>query len=123
MAYQTSGASETIFVNFFSRSSRAHRAEHARSDGLARIVDQHRGVVVEPDIRAILAPPFFPHPHHDRLHNSSLFDLAFRCCFLYRGGDDVAEARLQSRVAAHRHDAGQLARAPELSATVSQVRI
>src|SRR5467141_815713 len=88
-----------------------HRAEHARPHGLARIVDQHRGVVVEPDVRAILAPPFFPHPHHNRLHYASLFDLAFRCCFLYRGGDDVAEARLQSRVAAYRHDAGQLARA------------
>src|SRR5467141_2482597 len=88
-----------------------HRAEHARPDGLARIVNKHRGVVVEPDVRAILAPPFFPHAHHNCLNNCSLFDLAFRCCFLYRGGDDVAKARLQSRVTAHRHDAGQLARA------------
>src|SRR5712664_3349118 len=88
-----------------------HRAEHARPDRLARIVNQHRGVVVEPDVRAILAPPFFPHPHHNCLHYGSFFNLAFRCCFFYRGGDDVAEARLQSRVAAHRHDAGQLARA------------
>src|SRR2546429_5627276 len=32
----------------------------SRPDGLARIVDQHRGVVVEPDVCAILAPPFFP---------------------------------------------------------------
>src|SRR6266849_1784036 len=88
-----------------------HRAENTRPDRLARIVDQHRGVVVKPDVRAILAPPLFPHPHHHRLHYASLFDLAFRCRFLYRGGDDVAEASLQSRVAAHRHDARQLARA------------
>src|SRR5467141_225771 len=103
---QRNNLGEFLFAQFA-----RHRAEHARPHGLARIIDQHRGVVVEPDVRAILAPPFFPHPHHNRLHNSSLFDLAFRCCFLYRGGDDVAEARLQSRVAAHRHDAGQLARA------------
>src|SRR6266404_4914786 len=88
-----------------------HRAEHARPDGFARIVDQHRGIVVKPDVRAILAPPLFPHAHHNSFHYASLFYLAFRCRFLHRGGDDVAEARLQSRVAAHRHDAGQLARA------------
>src|SRR5947199_219956 len=86
-------------------------AEHARPHRLARIVDQHRGVVVKPDVRAILAPPLFPHPHHHRFHHASFFDLAFRCRFLYRGGNYVAEARLQSRVAAYRHDAGQLARA------------
>src|SRR5216684_7335788 len=88
-----------------------HRAEHARPHRLACIVDQHRGVVVEPDVRAILAPPFFPHPHHHSFHHASFFDLAFRCRFLYRGGDDVAEARFQPRVAAYRHDARQLARA------------
>src|SRR5216684_1324051 len=88
-----------------------HRAEHARPDGLARIVDQHRSVVVEPDVRAIFATPFFAHAHYHRFHYRSFFDLAFRRRFLDRGGDDVAEAGLQSRVAAHRHDAGQLARA------------
>src|SRR6267378_4326118 len=76
-----------------------HRAEHARPDGLARIVDQHRGVIVKPDVRAILAPPLFPHPHHHRFHHTSFFDLTFRCRFLDRGGDHVAEARFQSRVA------------------------
>src|SRR5713226_4071584 len=88
-----------------------HRAEYARPNGFARIVDQNRGVVVKPDVRAILAPPLFSHPHHHRFHYGSFFDLAFRCRFLYRGGNHVAKARFQPRIAAHRHDAGQLARA------------
>src|SRR5580692_6732386 len=40
-----------------------HRAEHAGSHRLARIVDQHRGVVVEPDVGAILAAALFAHPN------------------------------------------------------------
>src|SRR5712664_2921778 len=87
-----------------------YRAEHARPHGLARIVDQHCGVVIKPDVRAILAPPFFPHPHHNGLHYASLFHLAFRRGFLHRGGDDVAKAGFEPCVAAHRHDARQLAR-------------
>src|SRR6266851_6869424 len=83
-----------------------HGAENARPNRLTGIVDQHGGIVVKPDVGAILAPPFFPHPHDDRLHNAAFFDLAFRCRFLYRGGDDIAEARLQSSVATHGHDAG-----------------
>src|SRR6266404_5981339 len=88
-----------------------HRAEHARPHGLARIIDQHRGIVVKPDVRAILAPPLFPHAHHNGFHYASFFYLAFRGGFLHRGGDDVAKAGFEPRVAAHRHDAGQLARA------------
>src|SRR5690349_82872 len=88
-----------------------HRAKHARADGLAGIVDEHRGIVVKPDVRAVLAPALFAHAHHHGFHHTSLFDLAFRRSFFHRGGDDIAEAGLQPRVAAHRHDAGQLARA------------
>src|SRR5438132_289710 len=81
------------------------------SDGLARIIDQHRGIIIKADIRAILTPPFFPHAHHNRFHYGSFLNLAFRCCFLHRGSDNIPEAGLQSRVAAHRHNACQLARA------------
>src|SRR5258708_963973 len=88
-----------------------YRTEYARPDGLARVIDQHRRVVIKPDVRSILTPPLFPHPHHHRFHYPSLFDLAFRCRFLYRGGNHVPEAGLQPCIAAHRHDAGQLARA------------
>src|SRR5260370_1458894 len=103
---QRNNLCEFLFAQFA-----RYRAEHARPHWLARIVDQHRGVVVKPDVRAILAPPLFPHSHYHCLYYRSLFDLAFRCRFLDRGRNHVTEARLQSRVATHRHDAAQLARA------------
>src|SRR5208282_3305454 len=88
-----------------------HGAEHACSHRFARIVDQNRGIVVKPDVRAILATPLFPHSNNHSLHDRALLDLTFRCRFFYRRGDDVAETSLQSGVAAHRHNAHQLPRA------------
>src|SRR2546430_16180443 len=61
-----------------------HRAEHARSDGLARIIDQHRGIIIKADIRAILTPPLFPHAHTNRFHYGSFLILLFWSCFLHR---------------------------------------
>ena len=51
--YSTSGASETIFMNFFSRSSRADRAEDAGAARVIVVLDDHRGVLVELDVAAV----------------------------------------------------------------------
>jgi len=56
--------SETIFVNFFSRNSRATGPNTRVPTGSPAIVDQHRGVVVEPDVRChpCAAVPFASAP-------------------------------------------------------------
>src|SRR5258708_4604221 len=93
-----------LFAQFAS-----HRAENARADRFARVINQDRGIVVEADVRAIAAPALFAHAHNHRFHYRALFYLAFRSGFLYRRGNDVAEARFQAHVAADRQNAHQLA--------------
>src|SRR5947209_2665925 len=67
-----------------------HRAEDPRAPGVVLIVDDHRGVVVEPDVRAIRPPVFLRHTNHDRLDDLTLFNLAARLRRLDGRGDDVA---------------------------------
>lgn len=45
----------------------AHDAVDARADGVAGLVDQHAGVVVEPHDAAVGPLHLFPRPHHDRV--------------------------------------------------------
>src|SRR5262245_289153 len=63
-----------------------HRPEDAGGARLALVVDQHRGILVEADVGAVLAPGLFRGAHDDRLGHVALLDLA--------GGDRVL----------HRHD-------------------
>jgi len=51
----TSGASDRSSMNFFSRSSRPTGPEDAGGARLAFVVDQHRRVLVEADVGAVLA--------------------------------------------------------------------
>src|SRR5262249_48188482 len=44
-----------------------HRPENARSARLLVVVDQHHGVVVEADVRTVLAPAFLDRAHDHRL--------------------------------------------------------
>src|SRR5574340_771901 len=46
-----------------------YRAEHAGSHGLPGVVNQHRRIVVKPDVRAVLAPRFLAHAHDHRFHH------------------------------------------------------
>src|SRR5258706_4865758 len=88
-----------------------HRSEHARAHRFPHFVDQNGGIRIEADVGAILAPGFFPHPNDYAADHFTLLDSRFRRGFLHAGGDDVAQARAQSQVAAARQDAHQLARA------------
>jgi len=86
-------------VNFLSRSSLATRPETRVPTGSFASLIKNCGVVVEADVRAILAARFLAHADDDALHDFAFLDLAFRCRFLDRSGDDVAESRFQSGIA------------------------
>lgn len=53
-------------------------AAHSRSDGLAGLVDEHAGVVVELDHAAVGPLPLLRCPHHDGVSHISSSDLV-RC--------------------------------------------
>src|SRR5437899_2022147 len=70
----------------------AHRAKHARSYGFLLVVDQHRGIVVESDVRTVPAPVFLLRAHYDGFDHSPLLDLSVRRGFLHVRRDDVSKA-------------------------------
>src|SRR4051794_31962482 len=69
-----------------------HRAEDAGADRLARLVDQHRGVVVEADRRAVCAPHRIGGADDDGAMHLALLDLGARDRLLDRDDDHVADA-------------------------------
>src|SRR5215203_425434 len=87
-----------------------HRTEHARANRLALVVDQHRGVAVEADVAAVLAPLLLGDAHHDRLHHLAFLDGAFRRRLFDVGRDDVAKVGVTARRSANRVDHGNPAR-------------
>src|SRR3954452_3173102 len=85
------------------------RAENARADRLACVVDENGRVVVEFDVRTVAAAALFHGPNDNGLDHRALLDGAVRRGFLDRGRDHVAEARVLAcgRTAEHL-DAGDL---------------
>src|ERR671915_1787564 len=69
-----------------------HRPEDARAARVVLRVDDHRGVLVEGDVSAVLAPELLLRAHDDGLDDVALLDRALRGGLLDRGGDDVAHA-------------------------------
>ena len=57
-------------MNFFSRSSRATGPKTRVPDRLPLVGDQDRGVVVEPDVGAVLAPVVAARADDDRPHDA-----------------------------------------------------
>src|SRR3954449_4513377 len=86
------------------------RAEDARAARVVRGVEDHRGVLVEGDVGAVVAPELLLRAHDDRLDDLALLDGALRVRLLDGGGDDVAHARVAAARAAHHADAEDLAR-------------
>src|SRR2546422_6820661 len=66
----------------------------SRASGLALVGDEHGGVLVEPDVGAILALGLLGRAHDHRLHHLALFDLAGGDGVLDRDDDDVAQPRV-----------------------------
>src|SRR3954468_13212216 len=88
-----------------------HRAEDARAARVVGGVDDHRGVLVEGDVGAVLAPEGLLGAHDDGGDDLALLDGALRVGRLDRRGDDVAHARVAALVAALDADAEDLASA------------
>src|SRR6478609_5310371 len=88
-----------------------HRAEDARAARVVLGVDDHRGVLVERDVGAVVAPELLLRAHDDRLDDVALLDRPVRVGLLDRGDDDVAHARVTAARAAHHADREDLARA------------
>src|SRR3954453_14935303 len=81
--------------------------------GAARVVlrvDDDGGVLVEGDVRAVVAPELLLRAHDDRLDDLALLDRPLRVGLLARRGDDVADAGVAPARAALDADAEDLAR-------------
>src|SRR5256712_796106 len=83
------------------------RPEDAGRARLALVGDEHRGVLVEPDVRAILALGLLGGPDDDGPHHLALLDLPGRDGVLDRDDDDVAQPTVAALGAAkHADDEG-----------------
>src|SRR5919108_1233945 len=86
-------------------------AEDARAARVVLRVDDHRGVLVEGDVRAVIAPELLLRAHDDGLDDLALLDRALGVGLLHRGGDDVADAGVAAPGSALDADAEDLPRA------------
>src|SRR4029078_7321583 len=85
--------------------------EDARAARVVLRVDDHGGVLVEGDVRAVVAPELLLRSHDDRLDDLALLDRPLRVGLLDRRRDDVADAGVAPAGAALDADAHDLARA------------
>src|SRR2546426_1122777 len=86
-------------------------ADRAEDAGAARLVvrlDQHRGVLVEPDVAAVRATLLLRRANDDRLDDVALLHGGTGDRVLHRGDDDVADARIATRRAAEHPDTQDL---------------
>src|SRR5690606_25283639 len=81
-----------------------HRSEDARADGLELVVEQHRGVAVEADQRAVGPAHALGGAHHDGVVDLAFLDPTARLGFLDAHLDDVANARVAALGAAQHLD-------------------
>src|SRR3954470_6776828 len=81
-----------------------HRAEDTRRPRLARIIDDHHGVLVEADVAAVLPPRLLHRAHDDRLGDVALLHRPVRERVLHGHDDDVAEAGIAPACAAEDAD-------------------
>src|SRR4051794_17161739 len=84
-------------------------AEDSRAARVVLRVDDHGGVLVEGDVRAVLAPELLLRAHDDGLDDLALLDRALRVGLLHGRRDDVADAGVAPPRAALDADAEDLA--------------
>src|SRR3954452_24891364 len=85
-----------------------HRPEDARPARVVGLVDDHRGVLVEADVRAVVAAEGLLRAHDDRADDLALLDRALRRGLLDGRGDDVPHAGVAALVPADDADAEDL---------------
>src|SRR3954470_11637500 len=86
-----------------------HRPEDARAARVVLRVDDHGGVLVEGDVRPVVAPELLLRAHDDGLDDLALLDRALRAGLLDRRGDDVPDVRVAALGAALHADDEDLA--------------
>src|SRR6476620_8833545 len=86
-----------------------NRAEDTGPAGVALVVDDHCGVLVEGDVGAVLAVMLLLGAHHHGRHHLALLDAAVRGRLLDGADDDVADPGIAALAAALDTDAEQLA--------------
>src|SRR5688572_7129812 len=84
------------------------RAEDAGPSRLVVVPDQHRRVLVEPDVAAVRAPPLLDGAHDDGLDHITALHPRGRNGVLHGGDDDVADACVPAPGAAQHPDAQDL---------------
>src|SRR5512138_2739953 len=70
------------------------RTEHAGTDRLVVVVDQHGGVAIEADVTAVAAALLLDRANDHRLDDLPLLDGALGRRLFHRRGDDVAQPRV-----------------------------
>src|SRR3990172_6148555 len=88
-----------------------NRPEDARALGVGRVGQDHRGVVIEPDVGAVVPAVWLGHPHDDRADDLAFLDGAAGRGLLHCGDDYVAHASVAAPRAAQHLDHHHLARA------------
>src|SRR4051794_24011962 len=83
----------------------ADRAEDAGAPGVAVTLEDDRGVLVEPDVRAVGTTALLHGADDDRLDDVALLDVPARDGVLHGGDDDVADAGVATARAAENADA------------------
>src|SRR5215213_1678498 len=86
-----------------------HWPEDARAARVVLGVDDHGRVLVEGDVRPVVAPELLLRAHDDGLDDLALLDRPLGSGLLDGGGDDVAHPRVAAAGAAHHADAEDLA--------------
>src|SRR3954447_5692161 len=86
-----------------------HRPEDARPARVVLRVDDHRGVLVEGDVRPVVAAEGLLRAHDDRRDDLALLDRALGVGGLHRRSDDVADECVAAARAALDADAEDLA--------------
>src|SRR5690348_5431739 len=88
-----------------------HRPKDTGTDRFGLRVDQHRGIAVETDDRAVRALDVLGETNDDGLHDVALLHAAARDRLLHRDDDDVADGGVLPLRAAEHLDAHDTARA------------
>ncbi len=111
LPYSVSGARDTIFMYFLSRSSRATGPKMRVPRGAPSLLMSTAAFWSKLDVAAVGATDFLLHAHDDAAHDLALLDVAVGRRFLHAADDHVTEARVTALGAAQDLDALHLASA------------
>ena len=101
----TSGASETMRMNFLSRSSRPTGPKMRVPRGVLVVLDEDGGVLVEADVAAVGTALLLLGADDDALHDVALLDGRAGDGVLHGGHEDVADRGVAAAGAAEHLDA------------------